>query len=112
MKLPLPQVDGLSLDAEATKKAPDMVQEPFIQVPESLDPVWIFYDFAHYWIGPIASQFLIIILVAFLGPSSLLIDGGAHREKPEDFAKLNSLPINQMMSEKKCSEYSMYFKIF
>lgn len=61
VKLPLPQVDGLSLDAEATKKAPDMVQEPFIQVLESLDPVWIFYDFAHYW---------------------------------------NSLPINQMVSEK------------
>ncbi|KAJ6359309.1 hypothetical protein OIU76_000942 [Salix suchowensis] len=67
VKLPLPQVEGLPPDAEATidlpankvqylKIALDKLQEPFAKVLESLDPDWIFYDFAQYWVGPIAAR--------------------------------------------------------
>lgn len=105
VKLPLPQVEGLPPDAEATidlpankvqylKIALDKVQEPFAKVLESLNPDWIFYDFAQYWTGPIASQLgikstyfsiCIAAMMAFLGPPSPLIDGDDYRKKPEDF---------------------------
>lgn len=105
VKLPLPQVEGLPPDAEATidlpankvqylKIALDKVQEPFAKVLESLNPDWIFYDFAQYWTGPIAAQLgiksayfsiCIAAMVAFIGPPSPLIDGDDYRKKPEDF---------------------------
>uniref|UniRef100_A0A6N2KA31 Glycosyltransferase subfamily 4-like N-terminal domain-containing protein n=1 Tax=Salix viminalis TaxID=40686 RepID=A0A6N2KA31_SALVM len=105
VKLQLPQVRGLPQDAEATidlpankvqylKIALDKLQEPFAKVLESLDPDWIFYDFAQYWVGPIAAHLgikssffsiCIAAMVAFLGPPSPLIDGDDSRKKPEDF---------------------------
>lgn len=105
VKLPLPQAEGLPPDAEATidlpankvqylKIALDKLQEPFAKVLESLDPDWIFYDFAQYWVGPIAAHLgikssffsiCIAAMVAFLGPPSPLIDGDDYRKKPEDF---------------------------
>ncbi|KAJ6387474.1 hypothetical protein OIU78_017236 [Salix suchowensis] len=105
VKLPLPQVEGLPPDAEATidlpankvqylKIALDKLQEPFAKVLESLDPDWIFYDFAQYWVGPIAARLgiksaffsiCIAATVAFLGPPSPLINGEDSRKKLEDF---------------------------
>ncbi|CAL1377470.1 unnamed protein product [Linum trigynum] len=105
VKLPLPPVDGLPPSAEATtdlppnqvqylKKSLDLLQQPVTRILGSLRPDWIFYDFAQYWVGPIAarlgikSSFFSICIPAFLGflgPPSVLIDGGDYRKKPEDF---------------------------
>ncbi|KAJ4838782.1 hypothetical protein Tsubulata_024656 [Turnera subulata] len=104
IKVPLPQIEGLPPDAEATsdlpsnkvqylKKALDLLQEPLTQLLASLDPDWVFSDFATYWVGSIAAKLgiktvcfsiCIAALLGFLGPSSVLIDGG-YFEKPEDF---------------------------
>ncbi|CAL1377465.1 unnamed protein product [Linum trigynum] len=105
VKLPLPPVDGLPPSAEATtnlppnqvqylKKSLDLLQQPVTRILGSLRPDWIFYDFAQYWARPIAarlgikSSFFSICIPAFLrflGPPSVLIDGGDYRKKPEDF---------------------------
>ncbi|KAF2285300.1 hypothetical protein GH714_042342 [Hevea brasiliensis] len=105
VKLPLRPVEGLPQNAEATmdlpptevrylKKALDVLQQPMTQLLESLDPDWVFFDFAPYWLALTAAQlgikssFFTICnapMVAFLGPSSLLIHGDDERKKPEDF---------------------------
>lgn len=104
VKLPLPAVENLPEGAEATsdlpydkiqylKKAFDMLQEPVARFLESSDPDWIMYDFAPYWIGPIAARlcigsvwFTIMIgaSLGFIGPAWAL-KGGDYRKTPEDF---------------------------
>ncbi|XP_031478575.1 putative UDP-rhamnose:rhamnosyltransferase 1 [Nymphaea colorata] len=64
---PLPPVAGLPENAEATadleqdavqylKKAYDMLQEPLETLVRSTSPDWIIYDFATYWVPPIARK--------------------------------------------------------
>ncbi|KAI8536431.1 hypothetical protein RHMOL_Rhmol10G0256600 [Rhododendron molle] len=106
VKIPLPQVEKLPEDAEATidlpydkvkylKKAYDELQRPITQLIQETCPDWVVYDFAPYWLGPIAAKlgvscaFFSIFIAAslcFIGPpSALLGSGGNNRTKPEDF---------------------------
>ncbi|KAM7523824.1 hypothetical protein LguiA_013726 [Lonicera macranthoides] len=103
IKIPLPQVENLPQNAEATTDLPyDKVQylkiaydamsgsiEEFLQVER---PDWIFYDFAPFWVGPIAaklgipSAFFWILNAAclgFFGPVEVLKYGDDDRKPPE-----------------------------
>nr|XP_010910495.1 putative UDP-rhamnose:rhamnosyltransferase 1 [Elaeis guineensis] len=108
VSLPLPKVDGLPEDAEATtdlpppevqylKKAFDGLDEPFARFLQEVSPKpdWIIHDFCHHWISPIASRskvpcaFFSIIpssSLVFLGPPSEMKLGGLRRT-PEQFTK-------------------------
>ncbi|KAF3439188.1 hypothetical protein FNV43_RR17463 [Rhamnella rubrinervis] len=76
VKLSLPHVENLPDNAEATvdlpsekieylKKAYDMLNEPVTQFLQTSDPDWVIYDFAAYWLGPIAARMR--IKTAFFG---------------------------------------------
>jgi hypothetical protein len=67
VKLPLPHVENLPENAEATmdvpshmiphlKKAHDGLQQPLSHFLETSAPDWIIYDFAPYWLPPIATK--------------------------------------------------------
>ncbi|KAB1201896.1 putative UDP-rhamnose:rhamnosyltransferase 1 [Morella rubra] len=67
VKLPLPRVDNLPENAEATMDVPyhiipylkiahDGLQEPLSHFLESWTPDWIIHDFAPYWLPPIAAK--------------------------------------------------------
>ncbi|TKY58728.1 UDP-glycosyltransferase 91A1 [Spatholobus suberectus] len=106
VKLPLPKVDDkLSPQAEATtdipydvvqhlKMAYDALQEPLAHFLESSKADWIFYDFAPFWAGSVASKlgirsaFYSIFTpptMGFAGPASVLMGNDPNRKKPEDF---------------------------
>ncbi|KAA8546690.1 hypothetical protein F0562_003079 [Nyssa sinensis] len=105
VKLPLPTVDNLPENAEATidlpydkvkylKTAYDLLQQPMTQFLQSSAPDWVIYDFAPYWLGPIAAElgissvyFCIFIAssMCYLGPVSSLMGNQDARTKPEDF---------------------------
>ncbi|KAI5669739.1 hypothetical protein M9H77_19592 [Catharanthus roseus] len=106
VKLPLPHVDNLPENAEATSDVPyntvkylklayDGLQNPFALFLEKSSPDWILFDFASYWLPQIASKFNIptgyfsIFTAAFIGymGSAELLLGTAEkkRTKPEDF---------------------------
>ena len=67
VKLPLPHVENLPENAEATtdvphhiipylKKAHDGLQQPLSQFLETSAPDWIIHDFAPHWLPPIATR--------------------------------------------------------
>jgi hypothetical protein len=67
VKLPLPHVENLPENAEATmdvpfhiipylKKAHDGLQEPLSHLLETSAPDWIIHDFAPHWLPPIATK--------------------------------------------------------
>ncbi|WVZ17412.1 hypothetical protein V8G54_010394, partial [Vigna mungo] len=67
IELPLPRVDKLPENAEATMDIPhhlipylklafDGLQQPFAKFLERCKPDWIIYDFAPYWLPPISSK--------------------------------------------------------
>ncbi|THG12761.1 hypothetical protein TEA_018614 [Camellia sinensis var. sinensis] len=105
VKLHLPPVDGLPDNAEATidlpsdkihflKKAYDGLKDELTQFLHASSPDWVVYDFAPYWLPPIAVELGIARaffnavnawFLAFLGPSSALIDGSDPRTTLEDF---------------------------
>ncbi|KAK3021319.1 LOW QUALITY PROTEIN: hypothetical protein RJ639_045827, partial [Escallonia herrerae] len=106
VKLPLPRMSELPEEAESTmdiqtsdiqylKKAFDGLQPELIRVLESRSPDWIIYDFAPYWLPPLAAQlgiscaFLSLVnawFIAFLAPSAQdMLAGTGQRLKPEDF---------------------------
>uniref|UniRef100_A0A5B6ZJE2 Putative UGTPg33 n=1 Tax=Davidia involucrata TaxID=16924 RepID=A0A5B6ZJE2_DAVIN len=107
VKLPLPTVHKLPQNAEATidlpydkvkylKAAYDLLQQPMTQFLESSAPDWVIYDFAPYWLGPVAAKlgissvFFCIFNAACLcyaGPVSALMGTTDQycRTKPEDF---------------------------
>ncbi|KAM7529369.1 hypothetical protein LguiB_032779 [Lonicera macranthoides] len=105
IKIPLPQVENLPQNAEATTDLPfDKVQylktaydamsgsiEEFLQVER---PDWIFYDFAPYWVGPIAGKLGIpcaffsaftAASLGFMGRVEALKYGVDDRKPPEGF---------------------------
>ncbi|PSS30031.1 UDP-glycosyltransferase [Actinidia chinensis var. chinensis] len=105
-KIPLPRVDKLPRDAEATidlpydqvkylKKAYDELQQPITQLLQDKRPDWVIYDFAPFWLGSIAGKlgistvFFSIFIAAtgcFLGPVPILKGlCDDDRTKPEDF---------------------------
>ncbi|KAA8546693.1 hypothetical protein F0562_003076 [Nyssa sinensis] len=103
VKLPLPRLDGLPENAEATmdvrsdyilKKAFDGLQTDLTRFLETSVPDWIIYDFAPHWLPPIAARlnissamFIIINawFLCFLGPPSVIIHGSDPRTEPEHF---------------------------
>ncbi|KAF5184943.1 Udp-glycosyltransferase [Thalictrum thalictroides] len=92
VELPLPHVDNLPEDAEATidlppnkvhylKKAFDELKYSVDAFLEDLVPDWVIYDFAAYWLPPLASKMGVSCAffslfnaasVAFFGPPSVL----------------------------------------
>ncbi|THG02551.1 UDP-glycosyltransferase 91A1-like [Camellia sinensis] len=107
VKLQLPKVDKLPNNAESTidlpydevkylKMAYDQLQQPMTQILADLAPDWVIYDFAPYWLGPIATRlgissvFFGVSIAAsacFLGPVQVLkgLSGEDDRNTPEDF---------------------------
>ncbi|XP_047311156.1 UDP-glycosyltransferase 91A1-like [Impatiens glandulifera] len=107
VKIARPPVDGLPEYAEATtdlpydkvqllKKAYDGMQDPMALFLQASNPNWVMYDFATYWMGPLAARLgirsaffsiLIAACVGFtLGPAEALFNGGDNgRNKLEDF---------------------------
>ncbi|KAA8546691.1 hypothetical protein F0562_003078 [Nyssa sinensis] len=105
VKFPLPTMDNLPENAEATTDLPyhevkylkiayDLLQQPMTQFLQSSAPDWVIYDFASYWLGPIAAElgisslyFCIFIAAAmcYCGPVSSLMGTQDARSKPEDF---------------------------
>ncbi|XP_015890464.2 UDP-glycosyltransferase 91A1-like [Ziziphus jujuba] len=104
IKLPLTLLEDIPENAEATidipeskvpflKKAYDSLQHPVTQFLQVSKPDWVFYDFAPYWVGPIATELgikaaffsiMTAALLAFLGPSSVLMNDGDEPRKLED----------------------------
>ncbi|KAL0355100.1 UNVERIFIED_CONTAM: putative UDP-rhamnose:rhamnosyltransferase 1 [Sesamum radiatum] len=105
VKIPLPKVEGLSENAEATmdvrpeevdhlKKAYDGMEDDLARFLENSDADVIIYDFAPNWLPPIAIRlgilrFLFSIFnawfLAFLGSTKALINGLEGRTRQEDF---------------------------
>lgn len=106
VKIPLPRVDGLPENVEATvdlggldvavlKKAYDGLEPELTRFLEYSAPDWIIYDFAPYWLPPIADKLNIsksffsiypAASMAFFVPSfEALIAGTDPRTKVEDF---------------------------
>lgn len=105
VKIPLPQVEGLPENAEATmdirtehmsllKKAYDGLEPEVTRFLESSLPDWIIHDFASHWVQPLSAKlgilksFFCIVsawCLGFIGPSEMLIDGTDPRSKAEDF---------------------------
>ncbi|XP_058185005.1 UDP-glycosyltransferase 91A1-like [Rhododendron vialii] len=106
VKIPLPHVEKLPENAEATvdlpydkikylKMAYDQLEQPITQLLHNASPDWVIYDFASYWVGPAAAKlgissayFSIFIATSlcFFGPSKVLMGmRGDSRTKPEDF---------------------------
>ncbi|KAL8194004.1 hypothetical protein R6Q57_026246 [Mikania cordata] len=106
VELPLPRVQGLPQNAESTmdvhtddvpylKKAFDGLQQEVAGFLEEESPDWIIYDFAHYWLPPIAAglgisrAFFSIFsawTIAFLGSSlENMINSSDGRTTAEDF---------------------------
>lgn len=104
VNLPLPRVNNLPENAEATidvpydvvqylKKAYDGLQEPMTKFLETSRPDWILCDFAPYWLPPIAKKLDVLCaffsiftaaLLSLVGPPSVL-DGEDDRSTPEQF---------------------------
>lgn len=105
IKIPLPQVENLPQNAEATTDLPydkvqylkiayDAMSGPIEQFLKVERPDWVFYDFAPYWVGPIAarlgipSAYFSILTAAcleFLGPVEVMKYGDDDRKPPEGF---------------------------
>ncbi|XP_059435386.1 putative UDP-rhamnose:rhamnosyltransferase 1 [Corylus avellana] len=106
VKLPLPHVENLPENAEATmdvpyhiipylKKAHDGLQQPLSQFLETSAPDWIIHDFAPHWLPPIATKlgisraFFSIFNASFLcilGPSkSSVTNAQEPRTEAKDF---------------------------
>ncbi|XP_061347566.1 UDP-glycosyltransferase 91A1-like [Gastrolobium bilobum] len=105
VNLPLPKVDNLPENAEATtdvpydvvqylKQAYDSLQEPLTHFLEFSKADWIFYDFVPFWVGSLASKLGIrsafysiytAPCMGFLGPGSVLTGEDSVRTKLEDF---------------------------
>lgn len=95
VELPLPEVDGLLENAEATidlppdkvhylKKAFDGLKDSVLGLLEDLVPDWIIYDFASHWLPPLARKLGIpcgffslfnAASISFFGPTSALMSG-------------------------------------
>ncbi|XP_059453952.1 putative UDP-rhamnose:rhamnosyltransferase 1 [Corylus avellana] len=106
VKLPLPHVENLPENAEATmdvpyhiipylKKAHDGLQQPLSHFLETSAPDWIIHDFAPHWLPPIATKlgisraFFSIFKASslcFFGPSkSSVTEAHEPRTEPKDF---------------------------
>ncbi|XLR59147.1 hypothetical protein S83_009819 [Arachis hypogaea] len=105
VNLPLPRVDNLPENVEATtdvtydvvpylKKAFDLLQQPFAQFLESSNADWVLFDFIPFWVPSVASKlgiktaFYSIFpapLMGFLGSPLCLMGNDPIRTQPENF---------------------------
>ncbi|KAL3524958.1 hypothetical protein ACH5RR_013330 [Cinchona calisaya] len=105
VKIPLPKVNGLPENAEATvdlqsdhvpflKIAYDGLESELTRFLENSSPDWIVYDFSSYWLPPVAAKLGIskcyfsifnASTFAFFGPADTMISGTDPRIKAEDF---------------------------
>ncbi|XAR71128.1 Soyasaponin III rhamnosyltransferase [Bertholletia excelsa] len=106
VKLPLPLVPELPEDADATidlphqkikylKTAYDLLQQPITQFLHQTRPDWLIYDFAAFWIGPVAAglgvstvffSIFIASTLCWAGPTDVLMGLQVDdRSKPEHF---------------------------
>lgn len=105
LKFPLPKVDGLPNNVEATmdirpdqmsllKKAYDCLEPELTRFLKNSIPDWIIHDFASHWLQPVAAKlgisksFFCIVsawTLGFFGPSDMLINGTDSRTKAKDF---------------------------
>ncbi|XP_060213151.1 putative UDP-rhamnose:rhamnosyltransferase 1 [Lycium barbarum] len=106
VKIPLPKVDGLPENAEATmdihtkdivylKKALDGMELELTSFLEKNSPDWVIHDFAPYWLAPITTRlgisrgFFRIInacFLAFLGSTDMMLTGSTNPPPtPEEF---------------------------
>ncbi|THF99724.1 hypothetical protein TEA_001126 [Camellia sinensis var. sinensis] len=104
VKLQLPQVKKLPENTKSTtdlpydkvkylKMAYDQLQQPMTQLLADMAPDWVIYDFAPYWLGPVAAKLgisrvcfsiFIAATLCFAGPIPVL-KGEDDRTAPEDF---------------------------
>ncbi|XP_009623233.1 UDP-glycosyltransferase 91A1-like isoform X1 [Nicotiana tomentosiformis] len=95
VKIPLQPVENLPKDAEATTDLPyekvqylkiayDALRDSIRHFLQTNKPDWIFFDFAAYWAGPIATELnissaffsiMIAAVLGFLGPAPVLMSG-------------------------------------
>ncbi|KAG5574698.1 hypothetical protein H5410_054832 [Solanum commersonii] len=105
VKIPLPHVDKLPKNAEATidlpyeqvkylKLAQDELKEPIAKFLEESTPDFIIFDFASYWVPSIASKFNIptgyfstfnATVLGFIGPVRGLNNDYEIRKTPEEY---------------------------
>ncbi|ESW28457.1 hypothetical protein PHAVU_003G288100 [Phaseolus vulgaris] len=105
VKLPLPKLQNLPENAEATtdvpydavqylKKAYDALEQPFTRFLESSKADWLFYDFVPFWAASVASKLGIktafysiftASVLGFIGPPSYLTANDSPRQKPEEY---------------------------
>ncbi|XP_049403607.1 putative UDP-rhamnose:rhamnosyltransferase 1 [Solanum stenotomum] len=106
VKIPLPHVDGLPENAEATmdihtkdivylKKALDGMELELTSFLEKTSPDWVIHDFAPYWLAPITTRlrisrgFFRVInawFLAFWGSTDMMLTGSSNPPPtPEDF---------------------------
>ncbi|CAI9115204.1 OLC1v1016044C1 [Oldenlandia corymbosa var. corymbosa] len=105
LSLSLPRIEGLPENIEATvdlgthdasllKKAYDGLETELTLFLQNSLPDWILYDFAPFWLPPIATKLGIsksffsiypASSLAFSGPSNMVIHGTDPRTKAEDF---------------------------
>jgi hypothetical protein len=103
VKLPLPHVENLPENAEATidvpyhkipclKKAHDGLQQPMSRFLETEAPDWVIHDFAPYWLPPITTKLGISTAyfsifnastICFIGP--ITDEAQAQRSEPKHF---------------------------
>lgn len=106
IKLPLPKVDNLPENAEATtdlpyekipylKKAFDGLQEPVTRFLINSHPDWVVHDFAPHWLPPVLDEhgvsrsFFSIFgasTLCFLGSTSIMMGDGDPRKELHQFA--------------------------
>ncbi|KAL5819984.1 hypothetical protein ACOSQ3_023946 [Xanthoceras sorbifolium] len=107
VKLPMPHVDNLPENAEATtdisyeqvwylKQAFDSLQQPMKELLQSVAPDWVFTDFA-FWLPDLARQLRIrsgffsiftAAVLGYFGPSSVMINGDDDLNTPEDYTRI------------------------
>jgi hypothetical protein len=106
VKLPLPHVENLPENAEATMDVPyhiipylkiahDGLQQPLSHFLETSTPDWIIHDFAPHWLPPIATKLAIsraffsifnASTLCFFGPTkSSVIEAHKPRTEPDHF---------------------------
>nr|UXM20062.1 UGT38 [Panax notoginseng] len=107
VKLPLPHVQNLPENAEATTDVPfdkvkylkiayDGLQQSITEFIQNSTPDLIIFDFVAYWLGPLASKLNISSAYFSIFPAAALgftgsaesMMGGDYRKTPEDFTVL------------------------
>ncbi|KAI3736468.1 hypothetical protein L6452_16010 [Arctium lappa] len=109
LKIHLPKLHNLPENAESTKDLPfhkvkylkiagDGFRQPIIDFLKTSSPDWIIYDFATYWVGPIAAEHGVMsayfsvfpaVVLGYFGSAEVLMYGDDdHEDETQEFSKL------------------------